>query len=197
MNTVAYLIFTVLVATAIFFGIRYFVRFLLRYGGAQRITCPETGKTALVELDAARAALTSAVGQPDIRLKSCWRWPLKENCGQECLTQLEGLPADCLVRGVLSKWYKSKFCVYCGKQFTEIHWTDHKPAVETPGGPLLEWQQVPVKDFEKALSTYVPVCWDCYIAQSFQREHPDLVVYRPRQNNIPAGGERSSAATYH
>src|SRR5512133_133948 len=109
MTTVTYFSITLLVATAVFFWIRYFVRARLRYGGAQRITCPETGKTAMVELDIVRAALTSAVGQPDIRLKSCWRWPLNENCSRECLTQLNGPPANCLVRGVLSKWYRSKF----------------------------------------------------------------------------------------
>lgn len=144
----------------------------------------------MVELDAGRAALTSTVGQPDIRLRSCWRWPLSENCGQECLTQLEGLPPDCLVRGVLSKWYNSKFCVYCGVQFSEIHWADHKPALETSEGPLLTWDQLPIKNFDKALSTYLPVCWDCYIAESFRREHPELVVYRPWQNS-------SSALRYH
>lgn len=192
MTTVIYFSIIVLVATAVFFGTRYFVRARLRYGSAQRIVCPETGNTAIVELDAVRAALTSAVGQPDIRLESCSRWPLNENCGQECLTQLDGPPADCLVRGVLSKWYQSKFCVYCGKQFGEIQWTDHKPAVETADGRLLEWEQVPVKDFEQALSTYVPVCWDCYIAQSFRRDHPDLVVYRPWQKGIPRGGDSSS-----
>lgn len=187
MTTVTYFSITVLVATAVFFGIRCFVRARRRYGGAQRIICPETGKTAMVELDAVRAALTSAVGEPDIRLESCWRWPLNENCGQECLTQLNGPPANCLVRGVLSKWYQSKFCVHCGKQFGEIRWTDHKPAVETADGPLLEWEQVPVKDFEKALSTYMPVCWDCSIAQIFRRDHADLVVYRPWRNDIPRG----------
>lgn len=182
MTTVTYFSIILLAATAVFFGIRYFARARTRYGGTQKIICPETGQQSMVELDAVRAALTSALGQPDIRLKSCWRWPLNENCGQECLTQLDGVPANCLVRGVLSKWYRSKTCVYCGKQFGEIHWTEHKPAVETNDGPLLEWDQVPIQDFEKALSTYVPVCWDCYIAQSFRRDHPDLVVYRPWRN---------------
>ena len=187
MTTVTYISIALLLVTAIFLGIRYFVRVCLRYGGAQRIVCPETGKAAMVEVDILRAGLTSAVGQPDIRLKSCWRWPLNENCGQECLTQLDGPPANCLVRGVLSKWYHSKFCVYCGKQFNEIALTDHKPAVETADGSLLEWEQVTINDFQKALSTFVPVCWDCYIAQSFRRDHPELVVYRPWQNDIHAG----------
>src|SRR6266496_3599050 len=192
MTTVVYLMIFLLAAAAVFFAVRYFAQARLRYGGAQRIVCPETGETALVEVDALHAAVTSALGQPDIRLESCWRWPLKENCGQECLTQLNGVPEDCLVRGVLSKWYKSKFCVYCGKQFGEINWTDHKPAVESPGGPLLKKKRVPSKDFDKALSTYLPVCWDCYVAQSFSREHPDLVVFRPWRNPSSSRAARPS-----
>lgn len=187
-----YLITTVLMMLAVVFAIRSFVRARLRYGGAQRIICPETGKTAMVEVDAVRAALTSTIGQPDIRVESCWRWPLKENCGQECLTQLNGVPPNCLVRGVLSRWYRSKFCAYCGKQFGEINWMDHKPALETADGPLLQWEDVPVRDFEKALSTYLPVCCDCYSAQSFLQEHPDLVVNRPWRNTNSRGTSRAS-----
>jgi hypothetical protein len=32
------------------------------------------------------------------------------------------------------------------------------------------------------LQTHLPVCWDCYIAQTFRRDHPDMVVYRPWRN---------------
>jgi hypothetical protein len=32
------------------------------------------------------------------------------------------------------------------------------------------------------LSTHLPVCWDCHIARRFRREHPALVVDRPRRS---------------
>ena len=28
------------------------------------------------------------------------------------------------------------------------------------------------------LDSYLPVCWDCHIAESFRREHPELVTDR-------------------
>jgi hypothetical protein len=82
MNTTA-LIVTVLVVIALYFGVRYLVRAFQRYQGTRIVTCPETGRPAIVEVDAIHAALTSAAGIPDIRIENCWRWPLKENCGQE------------------------------------------------------------------------------------------------------------------
>ncbi len=184
MTTVVYLIATLLVGTGLFFGIRYFVRAYFRYKDSKIITCPDTGKAAIVEVDAVHAALTSMVGEPDIRLQNCWRWPLHENCGQECLTQLDVAPAECLVQGVLMRWYDCKSCVYCGKPFEEIHWASHKPALQSPDGKLVEWREVPIQDIETVMRTYMPVCWDCYIAQSFRRDHPELVVYRPWKGGI-------------
>ncbi len=92
------------VMTGLFFGVRFFSRAYFRYRDSRIIICPETNEQALVEVDAVHAALTSAWGQPDIRLRNCWRWPLNENCGQECLTQLDVASPDRLVRGVLMRW---------------------------------------------------------------------------------------------
>jgi hypothetical protein len=49
----------------------------------------------------------------------------------------------------------------------------------------VQWSEVPVEGFSTVLQTHLPVCWDCYIAQSFVREHPDLVVYMPGRYDMP------------
>jgi hypothetical protein len=196
MSIEAYLIVVVLVAVGAYFAIRWLVGTRSRFSGPNTITCPETRKPAVVEVDAWHASLTSAVGFPDIRLEHCSRWPLKEQCGQECLTSLDVAPEQCLVSGVLMRWYRGKNCCYCGKPFEELHWTDHRPALRTPEGLLLEWSRVPIEDISMVMETHLPVCWDCYIAQSFRRDHPDLVVYRPWRNDI-AGGADSSSASRH
>ena len=87
--TVVYLILFVLIGAAIFLAIQYFVRASRRFSGEQVIICPETGKQAMVEVDGHHAALTSLVGRTDLRLENCWRWPIKQDCGQECLLQLD------------------------------------------------------------------------------------------------------------
>lgn len=183
MNTTAYVILAVLVGSALYVGIRYIFRIYQNYTGTRIVTCPETSSAAIVEVDALHAALTTMAGAPDIRLEACSRWPLKENCGQECLAKLD-LPSDCLVRGVLMKWYAGKSCVFCGQQFEGVHWIDHKPALQSPEGSLMEWEQIQIKNLQNVLSSYLPVCWDCYIAQSFLHEHPELVVYRPWREGI-------------
>ena len=193
MNIEAYLIVVILVALAAYFGIKWLVRARSRFSGAKIVTCPETGKPAVIEVDALHASLTSSVGFPDIRLQNCSRWPLKEQCGQECLTSLDVAPEQCLVSGVLMRWYSGKNCCYCRKPFHELHWTDHKPALLTPEGVLLEWSEVPIEHISTVMETHLPVCWDCYIVQSFKRDHPDLVVYRPWQNHIAGGAEGPSA----
>lgn len=196
MITVVYVIAAALFVALLYFGIQYFVRTRKRFGGAQVITCPETGKQAMVEVDARHAAITSLVGQPYVRLESCWRWPLNKECGQECLIQLNVAPPECLVRGVLMKWYKGKRCVFCRGLFDEPRLTEHKPALLNPKGITLEWGEISIPNLMETLETHQPVCWNCHIAQTFRTEHPDLVVYRPWRKDIP-GDARGSSASRH
>ena len=187
MNTaVGSLIVIAVLAAALWFGIRWVVRSFSRYAGPRIVTCPETKTSAIVEVDSVHAALTSTVGRTDIRLQDCSRWPIKDQCGQECLMELDVAPERCLISGVLMRWYRDKKCVYCRKAFSEIQWMDHRPALLSPKGKLLSWNRVDPAQFQNVLETHSPVCWDCYIAQSFRREHPDLVVFRPRPNDIPS-----------
>lgn len=178
MITMVYVVAAALFVALLYFGIRYFVRTRMRFGGAQVITCPETGMQAMVEVDAGHAAITSLVGQRDIRLESCWRWPLNKECGQECLIQLDVAPPECLVRGVLMKWYKGKRCVFCRGLFDEPDLIDHRPALLNPEGITLEWDEISLPNLTQSMETHQPVCWNCHVAQTFRREHPDLVVDR-------------------
>jgi hypothetical protein len=184
MPIVIYAIATLLVIAGLFFGIRHFVRAYFRYRDSRLIICPDNKERAMVEVDAVHAAITSVLGQPDIRLQNCWRWPLHADCNQECLAQLDVAPEECLVRGVLMRWYYSKSCIYCGKHFEQISLLEHKPALQTPDGRLLEWRDVALQDLQTVLTSHMPVCWDCYVTQSFKHEHPDLVVYRPWREGI-------------
>ena len=184
------------VAAALWFGIRWLVRSSSRYRGARIVTCPETKRPAIVEVDSLHASLTSAVGRPDLRLQDCTRWPIKERCGQECLMELDVAPESCLVSGVLMRWYGDKNCVYCRKPFGEIHWVDHRPALRTPAGKLVSWNAVGLDELRDVLETHSPVCWDCYIAQTFRRDHPDLVVFRPWQNGNSGDSDGSSVSRH-
>jgi len=187
------LIALILVAAALWLGLCWLVRSFSRYRGPRIVTCPETKEPTIVEVDSLHASLTSTVGLPDIRLQNCSRWPIKEQCGQECLLDLDVAPDSGLVSGVLMRWYRDKSCAYCRKAFPELHWVDHRPALLSASGNLLDWNQVTRGELRNVLETHAPVCWDCYIAQSFRRDHPDLVVLRPCQNGSYGGADGSSA----
>jgi len=190
------LIVIVLLAAALFFGLRWLVRSTSKYRGSRTVTCPETRRPTIVEVDALHASLTSIVAAPDIRLKDCSRWPIKEQCGQECLTDLDVAPDQCLVSGVLMRWYRGRKCVYCRQPFAEIHWSDHRPALRSPEGQLLAWDEVSLDQLQQVLETHLPVCWNCYIAQKFRADHPDLVVFRPWRNDIHGGPDGSSVSRH-
>jgi hypothetical protein len=196
-TAVGSLIAMIAIAAALWFGLRWLVRSSSRYRGSRIVTCPETRKPAIVEVDALHASLTSTVTLPDIRLEDCSRWPLKEQCGQECLMDLDVVPERCLVSGVLMRWYRDKNCVYCRKAFPELHWVDHRPALLSPEGKLLGWNEVNLDQLRKVLDTHSPVCWNCHVAQKFRLDHPDLVVFRPWQNDISGGADGLSAPRRH
>jgi hypothetical protein len=158
----------------------YAVSAYLKYRGKGVVYCPETGEPVAVEVDATHAALTISDGVPELRLRSCSRWPEREGCGQECVAQIELAPEECMARLLLTNWYEGKSCIYCGKPFGEINWTDHKPALFHPEERrTVEWSEIQPQRLPAVLRTHLPVCWNCHIAESFRHEHPELVVERP------------------
>lgn len=57
-----------------------------RFRNPRMLSCPETSGKAEVGIDAPHAALTSALGTPSLRVKTCSLWPERERCKQDCLT---------------------------------------------------------------------------------------------------------------
>jgi hypothetical protein len=148
----------------------------LRFRGARLIECPENKQTAIVEVDAVRAASGALLGRLDLRLSDCSRWPERQRCGQECLRQIERSPEDCLVRTIVTAWYKGKSCVLCGKSLDGIDWYERRPALVGPDNLTVQWPEVPAERLPEFLSTHKPLCWNCHIAETFRRQHPDLIV---------------------
>lgn len=56
-----------------------------RYRAPRALRCPETGETAEVGVDARRAALGAAFGEPRLRVARCSRWPERHGCDEACL----------------------------------------------------------------------------------------------------------------
>ena len=151
----------------------------VKFRGKRLVSCPETHKPAAVRVAAGKAALEATVGNERLRLSECSRWPEREACGQECLAQIQEAPKACLVRMIINRWYQGQHCVYCHKPFGEIHWHDHPPALADYQRKTVLWNELPAEKLQEALGKHRPVCWGCHIAQTFRREHPELVVDRP------------------
>jgi len=169
------------IAAAVFLFVALFraSRTYLEFRGERLITCPENHKPAAVRVAAGKVALEAAVGSEQLRLSACSRWPEKQGCGQECLAQIEDSPKACLVSTIVNRWYEGRSCAYCHKPFGQIHWHDHPPALVDKDRKTVQWNEVPLDQLQEVLTTHGPVCWNCHIAESFRREHPELVVDRP------------------
>jgi len=154
------------------------VRAYFRFRGKRIITCPETHKPEAVDVAVGEAALGAFLSEPTLCLKECSRWPERQDCGQECLQQLEVNPENCLVWNIVSTWYEGKKCVFCQKPFGELHHLDHAPALLSPDNKTVEWKDLRPERLPEIFSTHRPVCWNCHVAHLFRQKFPELVVDR-------------------
>lgn len=183
MGTVAIGVILSLVALAA--GITLFasvrgLRAFLQARGKRLVTCPENHCAAAVELDAKGAGLKAFRGGTFLCLQDCSRWPEKKDCAQDCLSQVETLREGCLVQNIVAAWYQGKECVYCHKAVDSVaDWTAHMPALLTPDSKTVSWGDVPAEMLPQIFETHKPVCWSCHVAESFRRDHPDMVTDRP------------------
>jgi len=154
-------------------------RTYLKFRGKRIVSCPANHLAAAVEVSAAKAALQSTVDEPSLVLSKCSRWPGRPGCGQACLAQIEEAPKSCLVGTIVNQWYAGQGCAYCHAPFHKIHWHDHAPALLDENNLTVEWKDVPPEKLQQTFRTHLPVCWNCHMAQTFRRLHPELVVTRP------------------
>lgn len=56
-----------------------------RYRNKKALSCPETKGPAEVNIDAQRAAFSSAFGRPLLKIKNCTLWPKRKGCEEDCI----------------------------------------------------------------------------------------------------------------
>lgn len=154
------------------------VRAFFQYRGKRLVTCPETQKAAAVDVAAGEAALGAFLTEPTLRLHECSRWPERAGCGQDCLQQVEADAESCLVWSIVSKWYEGKKCVFCHKPIGPLQHLDHAPALLGPDFQTSEWKDIRPEELPEVFSRWQPVCWNCHVAETFRRVHPQLVTDR-------------------
>ena len=68
--------------------------------------------------------------------------------------------------------------------------TTTSPASSAPDGAIVSWDSFRAEQVVDVLATHRPVCWDCRVAETFRREHPELVTDRPPPSAPARGGAR-------
>jgi hypothetical protein len=162
--------------------IGWLMRGYLRQRGDRLITCPENHEAASVKVDAGHAAVTGLMGHTELRLSDCSRWPERQGCGQECLTQIAQAPDGCLIRSRVAQWYAEKTCALCHRPVGEREWMEHEPALialQDPEHKTIAWRDVAPETMWTVFETHAPVCWNCHVTETFRRQHPELVIDRP------------------
>jgi hypothetical protein len=187
------LILGIALVLSLFFTAFLFLRAYVKARGPRAIVCPETTTPEIVEVDARRAAWSSLAEDTAYRLTSCSRWPERQECGQECLAQIESVPDGCLVRERLAKWYEGARCALCGKSFEAIQWLGNKPGLLGPDREIRGWGEVPAAELAEVLGTHSPLCWNCQTAETFRARFPDLVIDDPRPAPQRSGGRRTGS----
>ena len=156
------------------------VRAWWRLRAPRLVTCPETKAPAAVTIDAMGSLLTRPFGGPSLWLDDCSRWPSRHFCGQECLLEISAARDDCRVDIIARRWFAGKTCVYCGQAIAETSVVPHRPALLQPDGKTVEWADMPAERLPAAFQTHLAVCWNCHVAETFRRTHPELVTDRHR-----------------
>jgi hypothetical protein len=148
-----------------------------RLRGDRLVTCPETGRTSAVRIDARHAATSMLLdGTASVRLAQCSRWPSRESCDEACVH--EATTTECSVRHIVEKSYESQACVYCGKAIGDVDFLGHEAALLDPDGKTFAWSEVAPERMQETLRTSQKVCWNCHVAETFRRIHPELVTDR-------------------
>ena len=181
----------VLLALLVVFGLYVLDRVVLaarqfiRFRGKMLVTCPETKRPAAVKVDNWRAVLAPLAAPKPLHLSACSRWPERRDCAQPCVCQIEEDPEAHRVWTIAAQWYEGQNCSYCGHPI-EMHHFEHPPALlDVEKKMMKEWNGLPAEKLQDAFSSMKPVCWNCYVTESFIHEHPGRTVIRPWKHSPP------------
>jgi hypothetical protein len=152
------------------------------YRGTHIVQCPETRKPAAVRVDTRHYARNAVMNDlPEVRLASCSRWPERAGCDQACVPQIERDPIDTRLDTILADVFTNHRCALCGRTISGVPAIGHKPAFRAPDGRTIPCDQIAPERIGEMLETHRLVCWDCDIAETFRREHPELVIDVPER----------------
>ncbi len=148
----------------------------MRHRGTRVATCPETDSPAAVKLDVGHATRTGAVGETELRVRSCSGWPERQGCGQGCLEELASAPAECLIKTTLVEWYRrlDLRALRKGDRRGPLGGASAGAADAGPGDGRVE--RGIADGLPQILATHQRVCWSCHVSNALHERLPGLRI---------------------
>jgi hypothetical protein len=153
------------------------VRGRRQLAGVRLVECPETHGLAAVTLDRLPALMAALVNRPpEAGLASCSRWPDRGRCEEPCLPQARD--RHNAVSDLVARWSADKRCTLCGGRLADASAVGHHVALRATDGITREWPDLDPVTVPDAMRASQPVCWNCHVAETFRRTHPELITDR-------------------
>ena len=175
-------------ATIVLLGVLLSVAFLAvavrtaarwhRLHSVRLVTCPETDAPAAITVSGVSAAINAVFDTPFLWLSACSRWPSRRSCDQACLQHADAASDGARVRVIAGQWFGSRPCAYCRQPISLAHDMLLQPALLGCDTTTRAWTDVPPEQLPALFRTHLPVCCNCYLAETFRRRHPELVTDR-------------------
>jgi hypothetical protein len=131
------------------------------------------GGWVAVYLVRSRRGATEADGKRDRRAKAATALAEVDRA-LTTVDEGQGSSASATVKA----WAEERRCVFCHGPLVESRVAGHHIALLEPGGITREWVDIASDRLPLALATCLPVCWNCHVAATFRRLHPELVTDR-------------------
>jgi len=151
------------------------LRLWRRFGSEGLVMRAETKQPATAHIDVALTVAGDRDSAPPCRpLPS--QWAERDTCDQPWL-DTEQLPEGS-ASVVVKAWARGRTCAMCRGPITESWFAGRHIALLEPTGMTREWVDVGADRLALALATSLPLCWNCHVAATFRRLHPELVTDR-------------------
>jgi hypothetical protein len=90
-------------------------------------------------------------------------------------------PLDAATTAELRRFFEGKTCAACGRPIPPVHAFELRPGLRNSETcQAMAWEDIPSANLSATLQSHEPICPHCVIAESFRRDHPELVVDRHR-----------------
>jgi hypothetical protein len=173
------LVIPLVLVTVLAFYIAIAWRTWARTHGARVVVCPETERPVAVKVDVGHAMTTAVWEKPDLRLTSCSRWPVRADCDQPCVSQIEKAPSETQPKTIASHFFAGLRCTICQRPIEPPSSLTLQPGFMDPVTHTVQkWDEVAPQDLPDAIASRRPLCSNCTLAESFRQRFPEKVVER-------------------